>query len=60
VRLCLSPVPQMAPSITGRRADDLSNQQVIADLDEVLGSAEIDGQVVLNSPLFFCRMVKAA
>jgi hypothetical protein len=60
VGLCLSPVPQMALFITARRAYDLPNRQVIADLDEVLGVAEVNGQVVLNWPLPFCHMVKAA
>jgi hypothetical protein len=39
---------------------DLQNQQVIAELDEALGFAEVDGQVELNWPLLFFHMVKAA
>jgi hypothetical protein len=39
---------------------DLPNQQVIADLDEVLGVVEVDGQVVLNWPLLFFHTLKAA
>jgi hypothetical protein len=37
----------------------LPTQQVIADL-EVLGFAEVAGQVVSNWPLLFFHMVKAA
>jgi histidinol-phosphate aminotransferase len=53
-------VTRMALFMKALHAYDLPNQQVIADLDEVLGFAEIDGQVVLNWPLLFFHMVKAA
>jgi hypothetical protein len=38
---------------------DLPNQRLIAELDEAVGFAEPDGQVVLNWPPLFCDMVKA-
>jgi SAM-dependent methyltransferase len=53
-------VMQMALFIKALHAYNLPNRQVIADLDEVLGFAELHGQVVLNWPLLFFHMVKAA
>jgi histidinol-phosphate aminotransferase len=53
-------VMQMALFMKALHAYDLPIQRVIADLDEALGFAEVDGQVVLNWPLLFFHMVKAA
>lgn len=60
VGMRFSSVMQMALFIKAVHAYDLPTQQVIAELDEVLGFAEADGQVVLNWPLLFFHMVKAA
>lgn len=60
VGMRFSSVIQMALFIKAVHAYDLPNEQVITELGEVLGFAEVNGQVVLNWPLLFFHMVKAA